>query len=330
MNNKVILKAELPLFSTFHYQLTAGVALAENPTGENWYFNECNTLQCGRRFLTGYSSPELNVCRTELAFVSPVEKIPYDLRFLKEELHSMIKRILRSDYYVAFENFDDYYIQGKSCYGQRHLTHDGLICGYDDKKKTYSIMAYDTNWVCRVFETPQKCLEQAMMFLPEEELYSRLQAAKAKNIVLEPNLTKIKEGLIDYLDSNLDRYSPREDKDAFGTVVNDYVCMYIDLLRTEKIPYEKRDRRVFRVLWEFRRCMYLRLLMIDKLLKTNMVQDYKGIMGDSNLMRMMYAKYIMKQDNNLLLSLKKQLQKVLVQEKNILEQVILALEKGGY
>lgn len=330
MDKQVMLKAELPLFSTYHYQMIPGVALAENPTGQNWYLNQCCTLQCHKRLFTGLNTPEVNVCRTELPHINVVDVIPYDLRFCKENLHHIVKTVLNAGYYVAFENFDDYYIQGKSWYQQRHFLHDGLICGYDDVKETYSIMAYDVKWICRLFETPQKCLVQGMQFLPEQEVYSRLLAIKAKDFKIELDLTRIKHGMIEHLDLNFARFPPEEDSSVFGTAVHQYIGMYLDDLLTGKVPYMKKDRRLFRLLWEYRRCMYLRLGAVGDVLKNDIARLYKPIAEESNLMRIKYAKYSMKRDDSLLQSLKKQLVDVQKREEAVLEQVILILEKEGF
>ncbi len=330
METKLILETPTPLFSTYHHQMIPGVALKANPTGENWYFNECMMLQCGRRFLKGLTTPEVGVCRTEMQYIAPVEQIPYDLRFLREDLHTLIKRILREGYYVAFENFDDYYIFGKSFFAQKHWNHDGLICGYSDELESYYVMAYDTNWVCRTFQTPQRCLERAMQFSKDAEGYSRLIAVKAKEQKIPLDLTRIKNSLKEYLGGTLKLYSPEDEGLAFGVCVNWYVCQYLDKLRLGDVPYERMDKRVFRMLWEYRRCMQKRLEKVDEILHTTFGKDYAPLEKESNLMRMLYAKYALKRDDSLLLSLKKRLMVVQQEEQKILEQVIAALEKEGY
>ena len=47
-------------------------------------------------------------------------------------------------------------------------------------------------------------------------------------------------------------------------------------------------------------------------------------------MRMLYAKYSLKRDDSLLLSLKERLERLQQEEQKILERVIEALEKEGY
>ena len=325
------METKLPLFSTYHHQMIPGVALKANLTGENWYFNECMMLQCGRRFLKGFTTPEVSVCRTEMQYIEPVEQLAYDLRFLKEDLHKLIKRMLQAGYYVAFENFDDYYIFGKSFFAQKHWNHNGLICGFDDALESYYVMAYDTNWVCRTFQTPQRCLERAMQFSKDAEGSSRLVAVKAKDRELPLQPERVKNGLKEYLSGTLKLYSPEDTQGlAFGTCVNWYVCQYLDKLRLGDIPYERLDKRVFRMLWEYRRCMQQRLEKVDALLQTSFGKEYEPLEKESNLMRMLYAKYSLKRDDSLLLSLKERLERLQQEEQKILERVIEALEREGY
>ena len=58
----------------------------------------------------------------------------------------LIRSLIDNGYYVAFGGVDDYYMEGKSWYQEKHFDHDGLIVGYDQNDKTYTIYAYDQNW----------------------------------------------------------------------------------------------------------------------------------------------------------------------------------------
>ena len=66
MKQSVLLPAQVPLFSTYHYQVIGGVAAAANSTYLNWYYNNCIQLQCGKVFLRGCPTPHLNVPMTEV------------------------------------------------------------------------------------------------------------------------------------------------------------------------------------------------------------------------------------------------------------------------
>ncbi len=71
--------------------------------------------------------------------------------FAKGYINPIIRAMLDKGIYVAFSNVDDYYIEGKSWYKERHFSHDGLLCGYDRNDKTYCMYAYDSKWMYRKF-----------------------------------------------------------------------------------------------------------------------------------------------------------------------------------
>ena len=78
------------------------------------------------------------------------------MQFMKGYIHPLIRNLLDAGYYVCFVGVDDYYVKGKSWYKERHVNHDGAICGYNQEDKTYCLYSYDSNWVYRKFWTTQK------------------------------------------------------------------------------------------------------------------------------------------------------------------------------
>ena len=77
------------------------------------------------------------------------------MRFIKGYVHPIIREFINNGYYVFYWGIDDYYLEGKSFYKERHFNHDGLICGYDQNNKTYQIYAYDQKWIYRQFDVKQ-------------------------------------------------------------------------------------------------------------------------------------------------------------------------------
>ena len=58
-------KVELPLiepmYSTYHHQGIATAIMANNPSISNWYLNQVMILTCTRKFLTGFTTPEIGI-----------------------------------------------------------------------------------------------------------------------------------------------------------------------------------------------------------------------------------------------------------------------------
>ena len=61
MDKRVTLPLIDPLYSTFHHQGPATATITKNPTIRNWYLNESMNLVCTRKFLNGYTTPEITI-----------------------------------------------------------------------------------------------------------------------------------------------------------------------------------------------------------------------------------------------------------------------------
>ena len=61
MNKYVELPLVTPLYETYHNQGSATAIIANNPSIRNWYLNNAVNLVCNRKFLRGYTSPEVDV-----------------------------------------------------------------------------------------------------------------------------------------------------------------------------------------------------------------------------------------------------------------------------
>ena len=58
---KIELPLVEPLYSTFHNQGVGTAILAENPSIRNWYLNQVMILTCTRKFLNGYTAPQIDI-----------------------------------------------------------------------------------------------------------------------------------------------------------------------------------------------------------------------------------------------------------------------------
>ncbi len=335
MKNKVLLPTRVPIYSTYHYQMIPGVVAGETTQMMNWYYNNCIMLSCIRDFLKkeGDFAVRVEVENTNRMDNPHFERIEYNLRFMKSHVHQVIKNMLNEGFYVDFNEIDDYYIQGKSWYGQRHFMHDGLICGYDDEDRTYSIMAYDSSWLCRLFKSPQRCLEEGMNSFVENGNYGIISAVKVIPFTEQLNLKKIKEKLKAYLCTQMDMFPLNEYwPDVFGIAVHQFIGIYLDMLYHGDIPYNKKDRRIFRLIWEHKKCMYERIKAIENALQQpgNISSQYLSVVQISDQIRFMYAKFFLKQDNEVLRIMRAKLLDMSDLEEKILKKLVDLLESGGY
>ena len=206
------------------------------------------------------------------------------------------KTMLDDGYYVAFSGVDDYYVKGKSWYREQHFNHDGLIIGYDDDNGTLAIAAYDQRWIFTVFNTPQECFMEGLQALCEKSSYGGIHAVKAKNEAQELNLRAIYEAVKGYLSSDIESYPLTDAGNANGIIVYDYICMYLDKLADGSIPYERRDRRIFRLIWEHKKCMLGRIRAVEEQCKwdASLSADYNEVVALADKIRFIYSKFVIK------------------------------------
>lgn len=323
MNKIVELPLVPPVYSTYHNGILSAVNV-KNPTIRNWYLNEVMILTCDRKFLSGFTSPQIGIEGCELHDNPYLDKRWFSMQFLRGYVNPIIRNLINSGYYVMFSGIDDYYVKGKSWYKEKHFSHDGAICGYNREDKTYCIYAYDSNWVYQKFWTPQKCFEAGRKAMFKKWIYGNICGIKPKqdNVEFLPfvALRKIEE----YLDSDLRKYPFKGKKNVRGIVVHNYIAKYVSKLYDGSIPYERMDRRVFRLIWEHKKVMLERIQKIEEALNItpDISKKYVAIVKEADNMRMLYASYHLKRRDSILTTIQKKLLNVKKKEQKLLKELI--------
>lgn len=327
MKNTIYLPLSEPTFSTYHYQGTDGIVSAANPYIHNFTLNRRIVLLCTQKFLTGFSSPELTICDTAFWANPYVEQYSVDLHFIQEDPCQVICQMLAEGYYVYFEGVDDFYVKGKSFYQQRHFSHDGMIHGFNSDVKMFNLYAYNQQWRYRSFETPMADFLRGLTAVQTQQTVpSRLVALKAKPdlVALEPKT--IENHIRYYLTPNLHG----ENNSVMCISVQTLMEDYLQLLETGTIPYEKTDWRIFRLLWEHKKCMLERMIAIENLLWKNnkFSSPYNtDIVKEMNVLRLIYARHTTKREDALLSLLQNRLQRLTIREQEILTDFLHAMEQ---
>ena len=78
MSRKVELPIIAPIFSTYNHQCAATAIIINNPSIKNWVLNKNVSLFCNRRFLKGYTTPEISVIASQYESNPYLEKIYID------------------------------------------------------------------------------------------------------------------------------------------------------------------------------------------------------------------------------------------------------------
>lgn len=329
MNKHIELPLTDPLYSTYHYQGPCTAITVNNPTIRNWYLNEAINLNCNRKFLSGFTTPEITVPGSSWGDCPYFDKIEVSSRFAKGYINPIIRSMLDNEYYVMFCDVDDYYVKGKSWYKEQHFNHDGLICGYDQTDKTYCLYAYDSKWIYRKFWTPQRSFNAGRASMEKLGLFANFCALKAKSDVVAFSPKTVCRKLKEYLDSDLEKYPFEGDGNVSGIVVHAYIAEYVSKLFCGEIPYEKMDRRVFRLIWEHKKAMRERIEAAEK--NTGMdsytSRAYDSLVAESDTMRMLYASHHMKRKDSVLPIIKRKLFKLMDDERRLLEKFTNELER---
>ncbi|MGN1080862.1 MAG: hypothetical protein ACI4QV_02110 [Acutalibacteraceae bacterium] len=313
-----------PLYSTYQYQGTGCAVIHDNPTVKNWYLNHSVNLRCEHRFISGYTSPEIKIVNSSWRDNPCLIKLPTSMRFLDGYIHRVIRSMLNEGYYVTFTGIDDYYLKGKSFYKERHYDHDGLIYGYDQRDKTYSMFSYNSNWIYAKFKTPQRSFDNGRKAMFKNGRYGMLYALKPKPDTVEISCEEIYKNLLEYLDSSTDKYPYDGEGAVFGIAVHDYIILYLEMLKNGKIPYEKMDWRIMRLIWEHKCVMLERIAAVENKLEigAEISEKYAEIADAANTVRMLYASYRMKRRDSELSFIQKKLREIKTTEQLLLTALL--------
>lgn len=329
MNRRVELPLLEPLYSTYHYQGPCAAIAVNNPTIRNWYLNETTDLTCNRRFLNGLTTPEITVPYSSLWDCLYFEIIGVSSHFVGGYINRIIREMLDAGYYVVFDGIDDYYVEGKSWYKERHFNHDGLICGYDMDEKTYCLYSYDSKWLYRKFWTSQRSFNAGRIAMEKQGCYANFYAFKAKEYIIDFSPQTVYSKLKAYLDSDLEKYPFEGEANVYGIAVHAFIAEYVSRLYRADTPYERMDRRVFRLIWEHKKVMLERIELVQKSLGMNdaVSQRYALVVKDADKMRMLYASHHMKRRDSVLPLISKMLLKLMHDERKLLCQLVEKMER---
>ena len=313
-----------PIYSTYHYQGPGTAIIVNNPSIRNWYLNEVMNLKCTRRFLDGYTSPEMDIVNSSWNANPYFLKVWYRMEYIDGYVHYIIRKFLDQGFYVCFSKIDDYYVEGKSWYQERHFNHDGCICGYDPSNDTYCIYAYDKNWVYQKFWTPKKAFERGRKSAFKQEEYGLICGIKPKEETVTFCHKTALEKIEEYLSSDLENYPETEGGPVYGTAVHDYICKYLDRLYDGSIPHDRMDRRIFRIIWEQKKVMLERIALIEDALSIDhsISKRYQEVVRDADNCRMLYASHHMKQRNSVLPIIQKKLLALKNKEQALLTELL--------
>ena len=318
MKNKIVeLPISEPILTAYNYQGFDGAVIYNNPSIRNRYINDLIMIQCSTKFLSGYTTPKLNVTNSSFMFNPYLEIKEMHMSFFNGYTNRIIHQIIDRGYYVVCWGIDDFYIEGKSWFQEKHFIHDLMIYGYDDENKTFSMLAYDKNWKFAPFKAPQKSFEKGRRSAFKQNKFGYIWAVKPLQKTVEIDPVKIHDSIARYLYHVFDDQNPAEKEWIWGIDTHIYLCMYLDKLMDGSIPYERMDSRIFRLIWEYEKLMLERIKTLEDMFDFSGMfsEDYKKIVKYADDIRMLYASYHMRRRDSILPKIKKNLENLYKEER---------------
>lgn len=319
-----------PLYSTYQYQGLATALAVNNPSIRNYYLSHVMNLSCTKKFLHGFTTPEITIpesqwCKNPYFIIKK-----YDAQFLGGHVHHVIRKLLDAGYYVCYSGVDDFYVEGKSFFGERHFSHDGCICGYDTADKSYCIYAYDKSWVYRKFWASRASLDRGRRAMERQGVFGRLWGILATDEQVAFDPTAALDHIAEYLDSSLEKYPVDKEGAVYGTAVHDYIALYLDKLYDGSIPHERLDSRVFRLIWEHKKAMLERMRLIEDAFRLDhsLSEAYEEVVSAADHCRMLYASHRVKERREVLPFIRRKLLALKDPEREIL-QALYQKTNGG-
>lgn len=323
MNDKTKLPLIQPLYSTYHFQGSGCAIINNNLSIKNWYYNNAIQLECNRAFIAAYTSPVISVKNSSFKDNPFLNKKIIAMEELGDRIHDVIRQLINEGNYIFFDGIDDFYMNGKSWSGERHVLHDGLIYGYDLQERTYDIYAYNKTWQYKPFTIEIDVFEEARK-KTFKEYCGFITAISVSPETAIIDIEKICNELNDYINSDFIKYPPYINENASGIVVHDYIATYMYKYLNGAVPYERLDRRIFRMLWEHKNVMLERIQSVEQLLGLGNEHScsYKKITQTANNLRLMYASHMIKRKDDVLKILLEETIKLKETEQIILNELL--------
>lgn len=319
------LPVKAPRFCTYNWMGSAGIVVNTNPTGDNWYLSRAMQFELNRSFLHGHTTPNFSMSEADIWSMPFIQKVTLPSAMADQCEKQLIRGFIDQNYYVVVEKIDDYFVEGKTFYHQRHFIHDAFITGYDDEKNTYTLAGYDSRWIYTTFETPQRGVVRGIRSAIAQESPSRIIGVRCAQEPIALDLHEMRRRIADHLHYNL--YETTEK--IYGLLVYDYLSTYLDFLRNDSIPHARMDWRMFRLVYEQKKCMLDRLLAVEKTFypPDTLSSAYLPSVEAANAAQFLYAKYCMKRDDSLLTAIQKKLLQIRSNDMVILPRFLRVLEQ---
>lgn len=328
MESKVLKIGEPPIVGYLHHAYPLSV-LRNHPNYEEWLCNNYIQIYCPKEILNSdIPNPVLlNFIWTWLdknPLFDYIEVTPAVFNnFFKQQnyIKTLLKEAIDHDYCI-YTFVDDFYMNKRLVFQKKHLTHELLIFGYDEKKDVLHTVGFNEKLEYSYEKLNAGEFKNA--FIQKQENLNHLHLIKAKTHMEYPlDIPRIISLLQQYLDGENTHAKDGSyvHDDGFGYGIKIYGCLleYLNMLKEKKVPC---DIRAFHILWEHKKCMMDRMRYFIKNKKCNELKeiskDYHEVEEKAQYTRNLLIKYSIKQDNSILQKIS-----AILQENGRSEEILL-------
>lgn len=325
---KMILPLVSPIYTTTHGQCFVTSILHSNPSLRNWYLNNVMVLSVSNKNSDGLFVPRVDICQSNIGDNPYIEQQHILLTFLNGTVSRVIRNMIDRGYYVYFGAIDDFYMRGKDGFHKIHFLHDGLIIGYDQNEKTYSVYAYNYEMKLKVFNMPQICFERARKSTEKMGFCGFINAIKPMPINVELNPQLIKTRLYEYLDPPVINNSIENSTVAYGIITHQYIKKFLDLLYNNDSNMICFDLKPFKMIFEHKQFMLERIIKIEEYFKINdkISSKYSLIANKAKLFWDLCLYYNITYDKNKLKKMSNLIDDIDSMEKKLLNQLLSIMD----
>jgi hypothetical protein len=237
-------------------------------------------------------------------------------------------------YYYAYVN--EYHIPGSPAYQKYSFSHMILVYGYDLEGKTLNIAGFLEN---------RKFMASKVSFLEFEKAYQELDDTGSFSYMKILDFYTINENgkygfdvkwVIEQLKDYFYSKNTSERYRAIRNPIQTYYGLEVFTF-LKKCLYEasendyKLHRESYHVLLDHKKCMHdrVRYLFANQYINDESICDrYADLVNDTMILRNLMLKYNIKKDKSLIEKIANKIDSIVMNERDVLEQLISALENG--
>ncbi|WP_072988762.1 hypothetical protein [Clostridium cavendishii] len=296
-----------------YYAYPIGIIFSNTNYGENVLLNKFTNVFCGEN-LQYY---ECGYREWDCFYISE--------KNIKEEqlINTLINSIYNENYIDL--NLNEFFVPHRRASGKFNFIHNSLIIGYDLIKEIFIIAGYDENQILNKTEISFNEIIKAVF---SHNKNAKLTLIKIKEDFIEIiEETKIVEDLLEYCLSNVpNKILKFEGFNTFKFGIEAYIKIE-KLIEKYKNVEELLVNDIY-FIYEHKNLIMKKLnyLFNKNIISKDIIDKYKLIVKESQLIKNIYIKFWFIRDENYFFKIKERITFLILKERGIMDEVKIILE----